>query len=475
MAPNSNDPSDLDNIFSAVGDFFGEPSTGEVRGASGAGTPSSSWTSSPASGSTTSGSPASGMSSPALLGGLASGGAALGSAAQMSGTSPTGIDRRGARTGKTEPTSGGTGSGAGGGVTPNGSGSGNLARNGSRSTAVEWQPRPFGKKLPLALATLGLLGAGVAHGAITKGRVEDDLRRDALAKLRAQYPGLDVTFDGRDATISGSIPDLAAKKKAHDLVRNITGVRHVSEPNLVIGTAEPAAEADVGLADTIGDEPTSERAAAADTTAPAANAPETTAASAATTAAPTAAVPSTAAPSTAVTTTAAPTTEPPAPAADANGDETATSIPDLAGTLPSAPPAINADSANAEVQAVQPITFAKNVSSLGSDADPAIRQIVDFLQANPDVELAVSGYTDSSGTNMTNRAVSAARAQAVRDALINAGIAPNRITALGYGSRNPIASNDTEEGRAANRRVEFRFFGGDAPNSSGSDEVSFTG
>ncbi|MEL6142825.1 MAG: OmpA family protein, partial [Bacteroidota bacterium] len=78
-----------------------------------------------------------------------------------------------------------------------------------------------------------------------------------------------------------------------------------------------------------------------------------------------------------------------------------------------------------------------------------------FLQKNPAVNVALSGYTDSTGDPEANLTLSEARAQAVNDFLIKEGITSDRLTATGYGIENPRDTNDTPEGRANNRRTEF--------------------
>jgi OOP family OmpA-OmpF porin len=67
----------------------------------------------------------------------------------------------------------------------------------------------------------------------------------------------------------------------------------------------------------------------------------------------------------------------------------------------------------------------------------------------------VQGFTDSIGTEEYNLGLSQRRADAVRNYLVEKGVDPKIITAKGYGESNPVASNDTKEGRALNRRVEF--------------------
>jgi OOP family OmpA-OmpF porin len=83
------------------------------------------------------------------------------------------------------------------------------------------------------------------------------------------------------------------------------------------------------------------------------------------------------------------------------------------------------------------------------EAAARIRQ----LPGGTTVEIA--GYTDNSGDPMANVALSQQRAEAIRQVLVNAGVAPSVLTAKGFGSANPIAGNDTVEGRFRNRRIEF--------------------
>jgi len=69
--------------------------------------------------------------------------------------------------------------------------------------------------------------------------------------------------------------------------------------------------------------------------------------------------------------------------------------------------------------------------------------------------LEIAGYTDSTGNAADNVTLSQARAEAVRDAFIKLGVNPDMLVAKGYGSADPIASNDTVEGRLKNRRIEY--------------------
>ena len=79
-----------------------------------------------------------------------------------------------------------------------------------------------------------------------------------------------------------------------------------------------------------------------------------------------------------------------------------------------------------------------------------------YLSENANTVIEISGHTDNIGDKEHNQELSTARAKAVADYLVSKGIEVKRITYKGYGSTRPIASNDTEEGKAQNRRVEIK-------------------
>jgi OOP family OmpA-OmpF porin len=85
----------------------------------------------------------------------------------------------------------------------------------------------------------------------------------------------------------------------------------------------------------------------------------------------------------------------------------------------------------------------------------AMNEALAVLKANPNLTVEVYGHTDSTASSDYNQKLSEARAKAVRDYFINQGVQPERIQAKGFGETRPIASNETEEGRALNRRVEL--------------------
>lgn len=102
------------------------------------------------------------------------------------------------------------------------------------------------------------------------------------------------------------------------------------------------------------------------------------------------------------------------------------------------------------------ILFAYNKADIDTSSFRIIDEIADALERFERVELEIQGHTDNIGGEEFNAKLSLARAEAVRAALIARGIAENRLTTKGYGFMIPVASNDTEEGRAQNRRTVFK-------------------
>ena len=102
------------------------------------------------------------------------------------------------------------------------------------------------------------------------------------------------------------------------------------------------------------------------------------------------------------------------------------------------------------------VNFASNSSQLTIDSYSVLNEIIKVLLKFPAIEIELCGYTDSLGDWNYNQQLSKKRAQAVKQYLINKGIAYFRIKAVGFGEENPIAPNTTKTGRAANRRIEFK-------------------
>ena len=83
-----------------------------------------------------------------------------------------------------------------------------------------------------------------------------------------------------------------------------------------------------------------------------------------------------------------------------------------------------------------------------------IQSLAEFMKTYPSVTTTVEGHTDSVGTEQYNQDLSQRRAASVRQALIDEGVEAERVQSAGHGESNPIADNETAEGRAMNRRVE---------------------
>lgn len=90
------------------------------------------------------------------------------------------------------------------------------------------------------------------------------------------------------------------------------------------------------------------------------------------------------------------------------------------------------------------------------ESEVELNKLVQFLLQNPDLAIEISGHTDNVGTADYNKTLSTNRAKSVYDYLVSKGINPNRLSYAGYGFTKPIASNNTPEGRALNRRTEFK-------------------
>jgi len=101
------------------------------------------------------------------------------------------------------------------------------------------------------------------------------------------------------------------------------------------------------------------------------------------------------------------------------------------------------------------INFEFDSAVLSESSDAAIDSLANFLNDNSLINIEIAGFTDNSGTEEHNQKLSFDRANAVKEALINKGISADRLKAIGFGSNNPIAPNDSEEHKALNRRVEI--------------------
>jgi len=101
------------------------------------------------------------------------------------------------------------------------------------------------------------------------------------------------------------------------------------------------------------------------------------------------------------------------------------------------------------------VSFDTGRSDIKSNFRPILERFAQTLQDNPATTVSIVGHTDSTGNDAINDPLSVDRAARTRDYLAQRGVSPNRVMIDGRGEREPIASNDTDAGRARNRRVEI--------------------
>ena len=101
------------------------------------------------------------------------------------------------------------------------------------------------------------------------------------------------------------------------------------------------------------------------------------------------------------------------------------------------------------------IRFESGRAVIDPDSTGLLDRLIETAMRCPTATIEIAGHTDGDGEDAFNQALSEKRAQAVADYLVKAGLPADRFTAVGYGSTQPIASNDTDEGKAQNRRIEF--------------------
>lgn len=152
-------------------------------------------------------------------------------------------------------------------------------------------------------------------------------------------------------------------------------------------------------------------------------------------------------------------TQAPAPTQpqDSDGD----GVIDANDQCPGTPAGTEVDAHGCPIEKTAPIvlkgvTFAFDSSELDSQAQDRLENVVDALDASPDVDFRIDGYTDSIGTKKYNRGLSQRRVNSVEGYLSDHGVSDTRISgAEGHGESNPVATNKTKAGRAQNRRVEL--------------------
>ena len=140
---------------------------------------------------------------------------------------------------------------------------------------------------------------------------------------------------------------------------------------------------------------------------------------------------------------------------DSDGD----GVPDYLDKCPDTPKGTKVDAVGCPIPVAATfdltVEFAFNSAEINDLSFRELRKAMTFMRENPNTNAVVEGNTDSIGTDAYNMKLSERRAAAVKDVLVKSGIDASRLTTVGYGETRPVASNDTEEGRAKNRRVSI--------------------
>jgi OmpA-OmpF porin, OOP family len=113
------------------------------------------------------------------------------------------------------------------------------------------------------------------------------------------------------------------------------------------------------------------------------------------------------------------------------------------------------------VQLLKPIEFETGRAVIKAVSFPILDEVLDLMKGRPSMRIGINGHTDSKGTPANNLRLSKERAAAVRNYLQGKGIAASRLESEGFGQTKPVAPNETDEGRAKNRRVEFKILSGE--------------
>ncbi|OGW17279.1 MAG: hypothetical protein A3G93_05295 [Nitrospinae bacterium RIFCSPLOWO2_12_FULL_45_22] len=104
----------------------------------------------------------------------------------------------------------------------------------------------------------------------------------------------------------------------------------------------------------------------------------------------------------------------------------------------------------------QNIQFDFDKSTIKPESMPILKEVVDYLKDNPSVELSIEGHACWIGPDTYNQKLSERRTESIKNYLITEDIEENRLMTKGFGEENPVADNETSEGRMLNRRVEFK-------------------
>jgi len=135
-------------------------------------------------------------------------------------------------------------------------------------------------------------------------------------------------------------------------------------------------------------------------------------------------------------------------------------VPDYLDKCPNTTKGLKVDATgcvrDAQTIVLQNVNFEFNKATLTADAKSVLNDVAKGLVSQKDLRVEIAGHTDSKGSDAYNLNLSNGRAASVKSYLISQGVAPSQLVSKGYGEGQPVATNDTDAGRAQNRRVEFR-------------------
>lgn len=307
--------------------------------------------------------------------------------------------------------------------------------------------------IPLLLALIGWAGLSGADksGQLTMPTINPSASltppaapsgSTSVASPSVGFPAMSIVRNGNELTLTGELPDADTKKSLLDSLKLVMpGVNIIDELTVSPGVKAPDMAGLGGLFSAVGGIPDFNLKLDGDTLTLTGTAPSE-AVKASVEAAATSAWPNVKIVNNIEVKAATPSASaPPAPPAPGPG------------------PGATGGCANlqADVSGLlrTPINYDTNGFTLAASSQQLVRQIADRLKACPDARVAVVGYTDNTGNDAINVPLSGSRAKSVADALVSDGVTADHVSSRGEGSANPIAGNDTVQGRAQNRRVEI--------------------
>jgi outer membrane protein OmpA-like peptidoglycan-associated protein len=154
--------------------------------------------------------------------------------------------------------------------------------------------------------------------------------------------------------------------------------------------------------------------------------------------------------------------------------EPQTEVPTGPGGAPSSAADLQLQASLAALLARDPIRFTSASPQILPESMVTLDQAAELLATLPSARIEVAGHTDADGEEEANLELSQLRAQAVLDALVDRGVAADRLTAVGFGEQFPIADNTSGEGKARNRRIEMHVLPAGTSSAPTDDEAAPT-